>query len=51
MTDIPDPTHGILTIRRVGMRRSLDIPRIVYIHFALYRRGVAVWTKVQANLV
>lgn len=29
MTDIPYPPHGILTVRRVGMRRSFDVSRIV----------------------
>ena len=51
MTDVPYPPHGILTIRCVSMRESLDVPNKVYIPFALYRRGVAIYTNVEANLV
>lgn len=49
MTDIPYPPHGILTVRRVGMRRSFDVSRIVYIPFALDRSGVAIFAKRQSR--
>lgn len=50
MTYIPHPSYGILTVRRVRMCRSLDIPCIVYIPFAIHRSGVAIYTDVEANL-
>lgn len=51
MTDIPHPPQSVLTISRISMRRGLDISRILYIHAALRRSGVAICANVEAALV